>query len=164
MENPAEQWFVLETKYQTLGGDRSVRGYGDRSIGVLGHLKIKEGPEINEDTGEIEQGIHTGNISHLVNLEIGFRCYLPLQEIVFKALFSDLGVVTLADNPLDISATIDSISAPEDPNQLGLSVGAGLRYILPVGPIAADVAFSPIHQQPNGSPLWRFHLQFGFPF
>ena len=79
-------------------------------------------------------------------------------------MFSDMGLVTIAENPLDINALVSSLDQSQDPNRLGLSVGAGLRYILPVGPIAADVAFSPLHQQANGSPLWRIHLQFGFPF
>ena len=166
VDNPDEQWFVLRNEIPTLGGDRSVRGYGDRSIGVLGPLKDQKGDDlINEDTGEIQLGIHTGNISHLMNIELRFPLLPTITGDDFQgALFSDLGIVTITQNPLDLSATFKTVTSTEDPNQLGLSVGAGLRYILPVGPIAADVAFSPIHQQLNGSPLWRFHLQFGFPF
>ncbi|MBL91582.1 MAG: hypothetical protein CMH56_07185 [Myxococcales bacterium] len=166
IDNPQSNWYFLRNEISTLGGDRTIRGYGDRTIGVFGVLKDQKGENLVDEETQMEQvGVHNGNLSHLLNAELRF----PLlgdtaNDSLQGAFFSDFGLVTVADNPLAFSAISNAIDNQDDPNQFGLSVGAGLRYILPVGPIAADFAVSPLHQQLTGGPLWRIHLQFGFPF
>jgi outer membrane translocation and assembly module TamA len=63
--------------------------------------------------------------------------------------FTDLGYVS------------DDFTLPKDfviDPRLGFSVGAGLRYVLPVGPVSFDFAYAPLQSQ------WRMHVLFGYVF
>jgi outer membrane protein assembly factor BamA len=74
------------------------------------------------------------------------------------AVFIDAGVVT--DSPLEALDIAKRYASFE----LGLSVGAGLRYVTPVGPAVFDCAISPIHLKSNGWPVAGCNLAFGYSF
>ncbi len=92
-----------------LGGRSTVRGYSQDSVGINNETIVNGTP-----TG--------GNIMMVLNGEI--RISLPYQ--VGLVLFSDSGGVWLKSD--DVS-----------PSGMRASVGAGLRYNTPVGPLRLDV-------------------------
>lgn len=80
------------------------------------------------------------------------------------AVFMDVGIVTdqlqlpWSNFPLLYDTLVSDPIAAGLPSYAGASIGAGLRYVLPVGPLSLDLAFSPTHQQFGG------HIQFGYAF
>lgn len=159
--NPRKNWWVL--KYQsnmdTLGGDRTVRGYTEGTIGFYGPIIDERG---NTTT---TLGYHPGNMNLLFNVELRFpiSSEVPLGSLD-GAVFTDLGIVNICEgaffNCFSIDQSEDALNQP-----LGWSIGLGLRYVLPVGPITLDYAISPIKK---GDGLFdrmsRVHLMFGYPF
>lgn len=65
------------------------------------------------------------------------------------ALFYDAGVVSVRDFDLG--------------GAFGHGYGAGLRYILPIGPVRLDYAYNPGDLW-AASRRWQLHLSFGFNF
>jgi outer membrane protein assembly factor BamA len=129
-----------------LGGDRTVRGYKEGNIGITGEIKNSKNK-------------FSGYFSNLINLEFRF----PLNNSpttwtnFMGAIFADQGLLVPCDNFFSLAP---GLTFKQIINQrgFGLSLGAGIRYILPVGPISFDYAISPIHK--DGS----WHLQFGYAF
>lgn len=125
-----------------LGGDRSIRGYPEGYIGITNIHK----------TNNFFQGYFSG----LTNLEMRF----PLQKKdigsnLFGALFVDQGILVPVSNSFIPDLSLAQIIGN---NGLGLSLGAAIRYILPVGPISLEYGISPINGQN------RFHVLFGYAF
>lgn len=143
-----------------LGGDRTVRGFSA------------------EDPFGLDP-----NVARSAPLTVaGGQLNLELRQTLLKdlflgdlkgAIFVDAGLVTdtLQLPWLDPLALYDIIGPPPPGvseeecreqgrcrNLFGASVGVGLRYVLPVGPMSFDVAFSPTHQR------YGFHFQFGYAF
>ena len=48
------------------------------------------------------------------------------------------------------------------PEEIRLGVGAGLRYLLPIGPLRVDAAFNP--DRNTGEDEWVVHFSIGMPF
>ncbi len=125
-----------------LGGDRSVRGYDPDTIGITSYK------------GRISQ--YAGYFSNLTNIELRF----PLTS---KSSIGNFSGAVFVDEGLLIpcSSLFKCVGAKTTHGVnkgLGLSVGAALRYSLPVGPISLDYGVSPI----TGDN--RFHLLFGYSF
>lgn len=127
------------------GGDRSVRGYEEGDLGL--------------DTPRLETKAMTGYFSNIANIEFRF----PLTETgtigkLSGALFADQGMLFPCsswwgcDKELSLEKLIQK-------RGFGLSLGVGLRYLLPVGPISLDYGISPIHANEQ-----RIHFQFGYSF
>lgn len=126
-----------------LGGDRRVRGYQEGTI--------RPSHAIND------AGQYGGYVLHTSSIEWRFPLTSPeLLGNFSGALFVDQGMVFGCKNFI----CIDDVSWNElvTNKEFGLSVGVGLRYNLPVGPISLDFAYSPLHND------WRPHLQFGYAF
>ena len=62
---------------------------------------------------------------------------------------------------LDAAQTFADISSLDEP-RLGLAVGAGVRYVLPVGPLSLDFACSVLERPTIERCGW--HLQLGYAF
>ena len=80
------------------------------------------------------------------------------------AVFTDVGFVSENDPKLlqgDVAQTFADITALDEP-RLGLSVGAGVRYVLPVGPLSLDFACSVLERPAAERCAW--HLQLGYAF
>lgn len=155
---------LLSPDLLVLGGDRTVRGFNGNGIlssqGPFGLLAL---PTLITDPstrpGELAL------MGALLNVEYRQTWIRDLFIGDLKwAVFIDAGFVTdrLSLPWLDVprlyrTLVTDPIAAGL-PSYAGASVGAGLRYVLPVGPLSLDLAFSPTHQQFGG------HIQFGYAF
>jgi outer membrane protein assembly factor BamA len=156
IENPSDNWWALkfQSDMDTLGGDVGLRGYEEGSVGVYGDLRNERGAL----TGQ--QGLHPGNLSAQANLELRFPLVRELLiGDLYGAVFSDAGLIGVCDDLFTCEPFFT------DERRFGISVGLGLRYVLPVGPITLDYAVSPIRA--GGGPCGRqarVHFSFGFPF
>ncbi len=74
------------------------------------------------------------------------------------AAFVDAGVLT---DDARSAWQFDRLIAARE---LGVSVGAGLRYVMPVGPAVFDCAVSPVHRTNAGVPIYGCDLAFGYAF
>ena len=73
------------------------------------------------------------------------------------ALFTDVGVSTD-----DFVFTDEERKNPLASSRYAFSVGAGLRYVLPVGPLCVDVAYAPFHG--TGDSPFRVYVMLGYIF
>lgn len=159
--DPNQMWWILkyQSNFDTLGGDRSVRGYPQGDIGFFGTLY--------DDLGNLtpQQGYHPGNLSLLANVELRFPLFtsLPFGQID-GAVFTDFGLASMCQGLLHCSESSGKMDA-QDQSPFGWSVGLGLRYVLPVGPISLDYAVAPLQA---GTGIFdrqsRLHLMFGYAF
>jgi outer membrane protein assembly factor BamA len=127
-----------------LGGDRTVRGYPE---GFLGDTS---------STGK--DSTFAGYFSNVANIEMRFPLTKGGSIGDFSgAVFADQGMLSQCS---DFFSCFENGNANElvRKNALGFSLGLGLRYKLPVGPIALDYAYAPLHDR------GRIHFQFGYPF
>jgi outer membrane protein assembly factor BamA len=123
-----------------LGGDRTVRGYDEASIGL-----VSPGPHAS-------LGPYSGYFANVANLEFRF----PLTQSgtwgnFSGALFTDQGMLIPCEGLFKCSVVQEKA--------FGLSIGTGLRWKLPVGPLSLDYGISPIHKNTS-----RWHFQFGYSF
>ncbi|OPZ23649.1 MAG: Translocation and assembly module TamA precursor [bacterium ADurb.BinA186] len=126
-----------------LGGDRRVRGYQEGAIRPAHAIS--------------DPGQYGGYLLNSSSIEWRFPLTSPeLLGNFSGALFVDQGLVVECKN----FVCGDHVSWNElvARKEFGLSVGVGIRYNLPVGPISLDFAYSPLHND------WRPHLQFGYAF
>lgn len=120
---------VPSNKLLFLGGDYTIRGFAEESIGPL--------DAAGRATG--------GRIRWIYNAEVTARLANG-----FKAVgFFDIGSLTNAFRDISNATTRESI-------------GFGLRYMTPVGPLRADYGFK-LDRQP-GESVGRFHFTFGHLF
>jgi outer membrane protein assembly factor BamA len=127
-----------------IGGDRSIRGYHEGDIGI----------EIMGRTAHNNAGyfLNTSNIE----LRFPLAAEGMLNNLA-GAVFTDFGLLVPCDKLLScFNAPIHSQMAKK--RGIGLSIGASLRYKLPVGPISLDYGFSPLHRES------RVHVLFGYAF
>ena len=127
----------------SVGGDRSVRGYQEGLIGLRSSRGLADR--------------FGGYLYNTANIELRFPLTSPEVLGNFAgAIFVDQGMV-LPCKSLGCKQDMTFNEIVNDKG-FGFSLGAGLRYNLPVGPIALDYGYSPIHND------WRIHVQFGYPF
>lgn len=165
--DPTKMWWVLkyQSNFDTLGGDRSVRGYPQDDIGFWGRLYDDRGNFIRSADTDDVVGFHPGNLSILANLELRFPLFtnLPLGQLD-GAVFTDFGLTSLCQGLFTCTeSSPDTDSTQSRP--LGWSIGFGVRYVFPVGPISLDYAVAPLQA---GSGIFnrqsRLHLMFGYAF
>ncbi len=128
-----------------LGGDRSIRGYAEGSIGIVELKDLK-------DTTE-----YAGYFSNIASIELRFPIAKTTIGGFSGALFVDQGTVIPCAS-LFKCAEKRSLKDTIASKGFALSVGAGLRYSLPVGPVSFDYGISPLTGH------GRFHFIFGFSF
>ena len=125
-----------------LGGRSSVRGYAQDELGIL-----------NET---IVNGVPTGGNAVLIG-NVEFRFFLP-GGLGF-VLFNDRGNVWLSYEEVNL-------------NELKSTVGAGLRYNTPVGPLRLDVGYKldrvenlcPTCSEPIEESQYEVHFTLGHAF
>ncbi len=141
------QWAVMQSDLFLLGGERSVRGVLENQIGVLGPAYDAQlRPVLDTDDNQVVQ-LHPGLLGAIVNLEVR---YTVLRDFLIgdvrPALFYDFG---MSSDDLQLKL----LQERDDPVDVrfAYSVGAGVRWVTPVGPISIDAAYSP---QRNTSQLY----------
>lgn len=128
----------------SLGGDRSIRGYVEGDIGIYA---------LNNDVDGF-----AGYFLNNINLELRFPITQKGPTGNFSgALFADQGML-LPCAGLTKCGGERSLAEIISKKGFGLSFGASLRYSLPVGNISIDYGLSPL----TGS--GRIHFQFGQSF
>lgn len=150
---------LLQPGLISLGGDRTVRGYSyDAPFGVpLLAAQVAAG----ERTGVIPL------LGSVTNAEVRWTAVrgLFLGDLKFAG-FIDAGFVT-DDAGLPWTSSWQPWLSPGQslqalldatPQRVGVGVGGGVRYVMPIGPLALDIAFSPLTLRP------QVHLQFGYSF
>ncbi|HXW53933.1 MAG TPA: BamA/TamA family outer membrane protein, partial [Myxococcota bacterium] len=128
-----------------LGGDRSIRGYKDGEIGITDLASPQDATA------------YAGYFSNIANVELRFPIAKTSIGGFSGALFADQGTL-IPCNALFKCGENRSLKNLISSKGFALSVGAGLRYQLPVGPISLDYGISPLTGQS------RLHFIFGFSF
>ncbi len=139
---------IVLSQYGRLGGIQSI---GSANIPITerffagGDDTIRGFPEDEVGTLDATGKPLGGNVRWLYNAELS----APLGDSLRVVTFFDVGSLT------NNFAEINSTTVRE-------SIGAGLRYITPIGPIRADYGFK-LDRQP-GESTSRLHFTFGHVF
>ncbi|MEM7402687.1 MAG: POTRA domain-containing protein [Myxococcota bacterium] len=157
MTDPFVNWRILEEESGTgpLGGDRQVRGYAKGGINVN---------TLNQATN-FSASPWQGAWRLQGNAEVRF---LLAKQFLFgdlhAALFNDVGYITLCSGMWSC-APHQQPDAPEQSfHKFGWGVGAGLRHLLPIGPLTLDFAVAPLEKAAGlFNRQWRIHFSFGYP-
>ena len=99
-----------------------------------------------DELGPSLGGVATGGLTRAWG---SFELRTQVWGDIFSAIFYDIGFVSL-----------DSFSYDGPP---GSGFGAGVRYMLPIGPIRVDVAYNP-GELFAATRRWQVHLSVGFTF
>lgn len=131
------------------GGDRSVRGYDEDAIRVR--------------TRTLRSGTNPSDARSVVN-EPGLYSWIANAEVRFLALRDvgpgDIQLATFVD-AAQVTDTwaLWALDREKRPTEVGVGVGAGIRYVTPVGPVSLDYGVNAL-DLPKG----RLHLLFGYTF
>ncbi len=149
------EWALMQNDLLLLGGERSVRGTKENQVGQQG-LSLGQDLKVSRD----EEGVPIFTSRQGL---IGLGANVELRFTLIRQLFlGDLKPAVFAD----IAYSGDDFSPSTAENvfldsRYAVSVGAGLRYVLPVGPLAIDVAYSPFDAEQNP---YRVSLTLGYIF
>lgn len=137
-------------RYQ-IGGATTVRGYRENEIGTRAHAPTDS------------LGFLGGRTMLLVNAEVRF----PLVWVLSGALFADGGNVWA--NPGDMKLrNILSLSNGAGYNDMRYTVGAGIRFGTPIGPVRLDYGWKLRIARPDQPDVTRdpgeFHFSVGQAF
>jgi outer membrane protein assembly factor BamA len=154
------EWALMQNDLLRLGGERSVRGVDENSIGVFpSQLYDQSLVPATVDGVLASAGTRPGLFGAVANFEVRFSLIPQLFVGELKpAVFADAGVSTD-----DFDFDFDDADAVLNDRRYAFSVGAGLRYVLPVGPLAVDVAYSPFAEAGGDVPL-RVYVLLGYIF
>lgn len=153
-EDPGCEWALMQNDLLLLGGERSVRGVEENQIGVLGPAYDQQLERVLDDAGQPIVQLRPGYYGIAASVELRYTLIRQLFiGEVRPAAFFDVGVST-DDFDFDFSPT------PSEPRDLryATGVGVGIRYVLPVGPLALDFAWSPTRG------TYATYLNFGYVF
>ncbi len=151
-DNCGESCIPLTERF-TGGGESSHRAY---SLDLLGDLCSEEnnpGPGcrstlvrlVNPDGSPGNVAAIGGRGLFITNLELRF----PIFASVGGALFTDIGNV-FADSTIQL-------------NNLRYGVGAGIRYLSPVGPLRFDIGYK-LHREPQYEKPFAYFITLGYAF
>jgi outer membrane protein insertion porin family len=152
------EWALMQTDLLQLGGERSVRGTKENQVGVPSTRLNQDLTIARDDQGQPVIQARQGLIGANANVELRFTLVRQLfLGDVKPAIFADIAY-SGDDLPTTAPSSLDTFLT--DP-RYAVSVGAGLRYVLPVGPLAFDVAWSPfdVERQP-----FRLSVTLGYIF
>ncbi|MBM4283511.1 MAG: hypothetical protein FJ137_23145, partial [Deltaproteobacteria bacterium] len=140
------EWALMQNDLLRPGGDRTVRGVAENGVGVVG-IRYDQALSPVVLKRVVQTGVRPGTFGAVLNLETRFTLVRQLFLGDLKpALFTDIGVST-DDAAIPWRSVDDFLTDP----RLAVSVGAGLRYVLPVGPLSLDIAWSPFDEKTAGA-------------
>ncbi len=154
-EEPNCEWAFMQNDLLNLGGERSVRGTKENQVGEQG---VSLGQDLKVSVDEEGQPINTARQGLF-----GVGANVELRFTLIRQLFlGDLKPAVFAD----VAYSGDDFGASKAESifldsRYAVSVGTGLRYVLPVGPLAVDVAWSPFDVEQNP---YRVSLTLGYIF
>jgi outer membrane protein assembly factor BamA len=148
------EWALMQNDLLRLGGERSVRGVPEGQIGVFGPLYDQQLAKVTDPKGNQIAQVHPGLYSGVVNLEVRYT-------LVKQLFLGDLKVAGFFDGGMSTNDfNFETNPDPEAPADFryATGIGAGLRYVMPVGPLSLDVAYSPQRR------TYNFYVIFGYVF
>ncbi|UCG50638.1 MAG: outer membrane protein assembly factor BamA [Candidatus Latescibacterota bacterium] len=146
-----ERGVPVENRYFT-GGGNSVRGYRENSLGPT--------EEIETSTGELEETAVGGEFLLVTNAELRFPLPLLSRFRFSAATFFDGGNSWRDIESVDLRDFRPFADREEVAEKdFRYSVGFGIRYNTPVGPIRLDMGF-PIKRD-ESTDRYRLHLSLG---
>jgi len=166
--DPLSRWAVLATRLRIglggaygrsanvpfenryfLGGGNSVRGYNENSLG----------PRAMDDQGR--EAVVGGEFMLLTNVELRHGIPLLSQWNFSGAVFIDGGNVWASTSDVSLK-DFRPLADEQDVtvNDYRYSMGVGLRYNTPVGPIRLDYGW-PLKRDTYNDNSGRFHLTLG---
>lgn len=153
------EWALMQNDLLRLGGERSVRGVDENSVGESSTIYDQSLVPVTINGGEPSIGVRPGLFGAVANFEVRFSVipHLFIGELK-PAVFTDLGVSTD-----DLNFRTPAIADGVLDSRYAFSVGAGIRYVLPVGPLAVDFAYSPFDAASAGLPV-RVYVLLGYIF
>lgn len=153
------EWALVQNDLLRIGGERTVRGVvEENSIGVVSNLYDQNLNRI-EVGGVPDSAPRPGMFGVVANGEVRFSLIPQLFIGELKpAVFMDIGLST-DDANFDVG---DVQKLVQDP-RYAATVGVGIRYVLPVGPLAFDIAYSPFDQLRAKDPF-DYYLMLGYIF
>jgi outer membrane protein assembly factor BamA len=152
------EWALMQTDLLQLGGERSVRGTKENQVGVASTRLNQDLSIALDDEGQPVIQARQGLIGANANVELRFTLVRQLFLGDLKpAVFADLAY-SADELPTALPTSADAFFT--DP-RYAISIGTGLRYVLPVGPLAFDVAWSPfdVEREP-----FRLSVTLGYIF
>ncbi|MDH3216600.1 MAG: outer membrane protein assembly factor BamA [Candidatus Krumholzibacteria bacterium] len=143
----------VENRFFT-GGGNSVRGYEESSVAPKDSV-------LNASTGLVEETVIGGRVLLLTNIELRFPLPLLSRFRFSGAVFADGGNVW----PDLESLQLKNFRPFKDRDQVGqtdyrFSLGLGIRYNTPLGPIRLDYGL-PLTVQDGQDRSGRFHFSLG---
>jgi outer membrane protein insertion porin family len=146
----------IENRFFT-GGGNSVRGYGENSLGPTQLIE-------NTDTGLFEPSVVGGRALMLTNVELRFPLPLLSRYRFSGAVFADGGNVWASLRSIDFENFRPYVNDGDIRQQdYRYSLGLGIRYNTPVGPIRLDYGF-PVKSEPGVDRSGRIHFSLGQMF
>jgi outer membrane protein assembly factor BamA len=167
--DPSEtgQRFIPDRDLIVAGGDRSVRGFEEASIGVRALSRDSSGSVLYVNSAECDASrglncqssvvVNPGLYGLVANVELRMRLFSFWIGELQWAAFADAAYVD--DKLPRLESFTEDLSWSWSLRRLGLGVGTGLRYVTPVGPVVIDVA-----SDPTRFPNLRPHILFGYSF
>jgi outer membrane protein assembly factor BamA len=153
------EWAIMQNDLLRVGGERSVRGVEENQVGTPGSIYGQDLSVTLDDEGTPIRGIRPGLFGAVANVELRFTLVKQLfLGDVKPAIFTDVGFSS-DDFAFEAKDTTAFLAA----TRYAISFGTGIRYVLPVGPLAFDVAWSPFDKQTSTLPL-RYSLTLGYIF
>jgi outer membrane protein assembly factor BamA len=153
------EWALVQNDLLRIGGERTVRGVvEENSIGVESNLYDQNLNRI-EVGGVPDRAPRPGMFGVVANGEVRFSLIPQLFIGELKpAVFMDIGLSTD-----DANFAVDDLQKLVQDPRYAATVGIGLRYVLPVGPLAFDIAYSPFDQLRAKDPF-DYYLMLGYIF
>jgi outer membrane protein assembly factor BamA len=153
------EWALMQSQLLRIGGERTVRGVQENQVGTLGTLYGQDLSVPLDQDGNAIQGVRPGLFGAVANIELRFTLIRQLfLGDVKPAIFTDIGF-----SSDDFAFKPQGFNAFFGDTRYAASFGTGIRYVLPVGPLAFDVAWSPFDKQTSTLPL-RYSLTLGYIF
>jgi outer membrane protein insertion porin family len=151
------EWALMQTDLLQLGGERSVRGTKENQVGVPGTRLSQDLSVVVDDDGQPVIQARQGLIGANANVELRFT-------LVRQLFLGDLKPAVFADiaySADELPTQLPSADTLFSDTRYAVSIGTGLRYVLPVGPLAFDLAWSPfdVEREP-----FRLSVTLGYIF
>jgi outer membrane protein assembly factor BamA len=154
------EWALMQNDLLRLGGERSVRGVPEGSVGEEGLLYDTSLAPRFDDDGVGKRAVRPGRIGAVANAEARFSLFKNiLLGDIKPAAFVD---VAFSGDNFDVRAT--NYQEVLNDSRYAVSVGLGLRYVLPIGPLAFDVAWSPTDRLSALDQRIKYYLYLGYLF
>jgi outer membrane protein assembly factor BamA len=154
------EWALMQNDLLRLGGERSVRGVPEGSVGEEGRLYDTSLQPSLDDDGVGKRAVRPGRIGAGANVEARFTLFKNvLLGDIKPAAFMDLA---FSGDGFDVRAT--NYQEVLNDSRYAVSVGVGLRYVLPIGPLAFDIAWSPTDRLSALDQRIKYYLYLGYLF